>query len=115
MDLTVFMVLCTNLNLNILQFAESISNGKLVCNRKLRFHFFIYESIINKSWSKSTLVCNISKTDHVISISCCQISEAGILLVTVMAFDDELDVADGIGEADVILASSFWNEAKSLD
>lgn len=24
-----------------------------------------------------------------------------------MGFDDELDVADGIGEADVILASSF--------
>ncbi|GJN10042.1 hypothetical protein PR202_ga28101 [Eleusine coracana subsp. coracana] len=37
-----------------------------------------------------------------------QISEADILQVaTVMGFDDELDVTDDIGAADVILASSF--------
>jgi hypothetical protein len=40
-------------------------------------------------------------------MSCFQISEADILQVaTVMGFDDELDVTDDIGAADVILASS---------
>jgi hypothetical protein len=107
MDLTVFMVLCTNLNLNILQFAESISNGKLVCNRKLRFHFFIYESIINKSWSKSTLVCNISRPCHFYLV----LPDFRSWYFTSSNSDGiwwwTIDVADGIGEADVILASSF--------
>jgi hypothetical protein len=41
-----------------------------------------------------------------ISISCFQISEADTLQVaTVMGFDDELDVTDDIGAADVVLAS----------
>jgi hypothetical protein len=40
-------------------------------------------------------------------LPCFQISEADILQVaTVMGFDDELDVTDDIGAADVILASS---------
>ena len=44
---------------------------------------------------------------HISPASIFQISEADILQVaTVMGFDDELDVTDDIGAADVILASS---------
>lgn len=66
----------------------------------LNFLIRLFETELNRNITEN-------KKAHGISIFRFQISEADILQVaTVMGFDDELDVRDDIGAADVILASS---------